>query len=262
MDYNYHTHTFRCGHASGTEEEYIKRAIDCGIKYMGFADHVPLMFSDGYETGFRVPVERAKEYVSTISSLREKYKGKIDIKIGFEMEYYPDLFDKMLSDVISYGAEYLILGEHFSDAEYPDAIQHSAKPSDSEEKLKTYVNRVIEGMKTGAFTYVAHPDMINFTGNISIYLEQMRKICIASRESGIPLEINCLGIRDNRHYPNMLFWKIAGEEQCPVTFGFDAHDAPSAFDSESVPKAEEMVKKYNLNYIGRPNVILINKGSL
>lgn len=259
MDYNYHTHTYRCSHATGTEEEYILRAIDCGIKYMGFADHVPLMFEGGYESGFRVPVGKAREYVSTISSLRDKYKDKIDIKIGFEMEYYSELFDEMLKDVIGYGAEYLILGEHFASPEYPEAAEHSAVPSDNVDKLKTYVNRVVEGIKTGVFTYVAHPDMINFTGDIEVYKAEMRKICIASRECGIPLEINCLGIRDNRHYPNMIFWEVAGEEQCPVTFGFDAHDVLNAYDSESVPKAYDMVKKYNLNYIGKPNVILLNK---
>lgn len=259
MNYNYHTHTYRCNHASGTEEEYIQRAIDCGVKYMGFSDHAPLRFSDGFEPSFRVPFSKAKEYFSTIGELREKYKDKIDIKIGFEMEYYPEMFDIMLKNVLTLGAEYLILGEHFSNAEYPTKIEHSAVPNDSVEKLKTYVSRVVEGLKTGVFTYVAHPDMINFTGDVSVFKEEMRKICIASREYGIPLEINCLGIRDNRIYPNMTFWEVAGEEQCPVTFGFDAHDVLNAYDGDSVIKAEEMVKKYNLNYIGKPELILLQK---
>lgn len=259
MNYNYHTHTYRCNHATGTEEEYINRAIECGIKYMGFADHVPLKFSDGYETPFRVPVAKAREYVETLSKLREKYKDKIDIKIGFEMEYYPEIFDTMLKDVISYGAEYLILGAHFANSEYPQKLEHSANASDSVEKLKTYVERVVEGMKTGVFTYVAHPDMINFTGDVSVYSQEMRKICKASKKTGIPLEINCLGIRDKRAYPRNEFWEIAGEEQSPVVFGFDTHDTLAAYDSYSIPIAEEMVRKYNLNYIGKPNVILIQK---
>ena len=29
---NYHTHTARCGHAEGTEEEYILTALRCGFK--------------------------------------------------------------------------------------------------------------------------------------------------------------------------------------------------------------------------------------
>ena len=39
---NYHTYTARCGHASGREEEYILRAIEGGIKILGFSDHIPL----------------------------------------------------------------------------------------------------------------------------------------------------------------------------------------------------------------------------
>ena len=33
---NYHTHTTRCGHAEGTEEEYILTALRCGYKVLGF----------------------------------------------------------------------------------------------------------------------------------------------------------------------------------------------------------------------------------
>ncbi|MBQ7793091.1 MAG: hypothetical protein IJ366_01090 [Clostridia bacterium] len=45
--------------------------------------------------------------------LKEKYKDEIDIKIGFEIEYYPDEFNNMLKNAIDLGAEYLILGQHF-----------------------------------------------------------------------------------------------------------------------------------------------------
>ena len=29
---NYHTHTARCGHAIGTDEEYVQAAIQAGLK--------------------------------------------------------------------------------------------------------------------------------------------------------------------------------------------------------------------------------------
>ena len=41
MNYNFHTHTYLCGHATGLPEEYIQRAISCGIKHLGFSDHAP-----------------------------------------------------------------------------------------------------------------------------------------------------------------------------------------------------------------------------
>lgn len=33
---NYHTHTWRCRHADGTEREYVERAIEGGLKILGF----------------------------------------------------------------------------------------------------------------------------------------------------------------------------------------------------------------------------------
>ena len=35
---NYHTHTWRCRHADGTEREYVERAIEGGLKILGFSD--------------------------------------------------------------------------------------------------------------------------------------------------------------------------------------------------------------------------------
>ena len=71
MNYNYHTHTTRCGHASGTEREYIERAVANGVRYMGFSDHATFVFPDGFESHYRVPLAQAPDYFETISALRE-----------------------------------------------------------------------------------------------------------------------------------------------------------------------------------------------
>ena len=257
MDYNYHTHTFRCSHATGSEEEYIKTAIDGGVKFMGFSDHAPFKFDDGYEALYRVPMDKAQDYFNVIGALREKYKDKINIKIGFEMEYYPTHFAKMLENVLNLGAEYLILGQHFVNEEYPYGTPSSA--ASSYEELKDYVSSVVSGIESGYFSYVAHPDIIAFNGNEDLYTKEMRKICVASSKHGIPLEINFLGIRANRTYPKQTFWEIAAQEKSPVTFGFDAHDVESAYDIKSYEKAMAMVNDLGLNYIGMSKIIDIRK---
>ena len=38
---NYHTHTARCRHAAGADREYVRSAIDSGVKILGFSDHAP-----------------------------------------------------------------------------------------------------------------------------------------------------------------------------------------------------------------------------
>jgi len=242
MIYNYHMHTHRCGHASGTEEEYVLRAIECGIKYMGFSDHFPLKHTDGSESSYRVPVNEAKNYVCDVLELKEKYRDKADIKVGFEMEYFSEYFDEMLENAIEYGAEYLILGQHFLKPEYPDGVSVT-KETDDTAVLSEYIDSLIEAMKKSVFSYVAHPDIIKFKGNSKDYQKEIRRLCISSRELNVPLEINFLGIRDKRIYPNSLFWQVAGEEQCPVTFGFDSHDVSSAYDGASLEAAVNIVKK-------------------
>lgn len=256
MEYSYHNHTVRCSHASGGAEEYVLRAIEKGIKYMGFSDHVPLKFPDGKESGFRVPTTQGKEYCYEIMSLAEKYKEKIHINVGFEMEYYPEYFEKTLKEVKEYGGQYLILGQHYVRPENT-GILPAVKPTDNHQELKDYVDTVTAAMKTGAFTYVAHPDIFNFMGDVQIYKSEMRRIAAASRELGVPLELNFLGIRDGRHYPNEAFWQVVGEEKSPVVFGFDAHDTKNAYDGESLKKGKEVIQKYGLNYIGKPQLIML-----
>lgn len=256
MDYNYHTHTPRCKHASGTPEEYVLRSIECGIKYMGFSDHAPFVCANGTESGYRMYSAEAKDYCEEIKALAHKYKDKIELLAGYEMEYYPDDFERMLKFAVDSGAQYLILGEHFSFDESLGTLPNGAE-SDSLEQLQIYAERITEGIKTRKFTYIAHPDIINFTGSDEVYREEIRKICIAAREYNIPLEINFLGIRTNRHYPSEKFLLVAGEEKAPVTFGLDAHETASAFDGESLKTALEYVEKYNLNYIGKPEIIFI-----
>jgi len=251
---NYHTHTYRCHHATGTERAYIETAIANGIKYMGFSDHAPFAFPDGTESGHRVYMCDRFSYVEHISRLREEYKDQIDIKIGYEMEYYPLYFREMLDIAIGSGAEYLIMGQHSIMSRY-DRETIVSYPSDSEEWLDTYVDEVCEGMRTGAFSYVAHPDVVKFTGPRDIYLKKMSRICEVSKELGVPLEINFLGIRTNRIYPAQDFWQMAGEIGCEVVYGFDAHDKRAAYDGESLIKAEEMRKKYGLRVLEIPEII-------
>ncbi len=256
MNYNLHTHTHRCGHATGTEREYIERAITCGIETLGFSDHLPFRFPDGYESYFRIPLAQVKNYFETLTALREEYKDRIKIHIGFEMEYYPLYFHEMLENAKRFGAEYLILGQHFLNNEHPDG-QGSTTMDKDPAHLKEYVDCVIAGIESKVFTHVAHPDIFNFAGDEAVYLSEMKRICDASVAYNIPLEINFLGIRTNRRYPKELFWELVGQTGAPVTFGCDAHDPQNTFDEASLNVAKDWVKKYNLNYIGMAPLVPI-----
>ena len=79
---NFHTHTKRCLHAYGTEEDYIKAALSEGLSVLGFSDHAP--FPD-YDFGMRMPYSELDEYISELDRLKEEYEDKMRICEGVEV---------------------------------------------------------------------------------------------------------------------------------------------------------------------------------
>ena len=218
---NYHTHTWRCKHAAGTERDYVEQALTAGLRILGFSDHTPYPFPDGYVSGFRMAPEQAEDYFATLADLKREYADRIEIHIGVEAEYYPAHFDALLRFLSDYPCEYLLLGQHFTDNE-TDGV-YSGRATADETVLARYVDQVLAGLDTGKFTYVAHPDLPNWQGSRRIYERHMRRLCRKAAELGVPLELNFLGLQEGRCYPNRDFWRIAGEVGNAAVLGCDAH---------------------------------------
>jgi len=244
MKVNLHAHTVRCRHASGTEREYIENAVKAGFTRYGFADHAPYVFRDGYYSNFRMFPEQQEDYVNTLLALREEFRDVIDIRIGYEAEYYPEFFGDFLKLITRYPVDYLILGQHFMESEM--TRKYSGITTEDPGYLAQYVDQYIAGMKTGVFTYGAHPDLVNFTGDAGVFDREYGRLIEAAKECGMPMEINFLGIRDHRAYPHDRFFRLCGEIGAEVCFGCDAHSADVAADLPSLKTAMEMVEKYGL----------------
>ena len=236
---NYHTHTYRCRHANGTEEEYVQAAIEMGLDIFGFSDHSPYWFGCDYYSTYRMFPEQLPDYVDTVLQLQKKYAGQIEIPLGLEAEYYPAYFPEMLEKVRDAGIEYLLLGQHFGGNEIGE--HYCGRATADTAVLKQYCYQVADAMETGLFSYLAHPDLIYYTGSRKTYQENMRLICRAAKECHLPLEVNLLGFYSGRHYPNPDFWELAAEEGCTVILGRDAHDPDALLDEKTENKARERI---------------------
>lgn len=244
---NYHTHTYRCKHAHDTEREYIEAAIDMGIKILGFADHIPCPYQTGFVSGIRMTMEQADEYVSTLRALAWEYRKQVRILVGFEAEYIPEFYQAQMELFHRLRCDYLIMGQHFWESE--EFGPYAGTPTEDEARIRAYVDSVIEGMKTGSYSYLAHPDLMNYQGMDSVYDWEMTRLCNGMKELDIPLEINILGMGENKHYPADRFWKIAGEVGNKVILGLDAHCVRHVRDGRSFDKCMELVEKHRLNLI-------------
>ena len=244
---NYHSHTTRCNHATGTEEEYVRNAIKRGLKIFGFSDHTPQFFPGDYYSFMRMRPEQLDGYCTTVRQLQKEYAGQLEIPLGLETEYYPGTWKELLSRVRDAGVEYLIMGQHWVGNEENEP--YSGRPTADEGLLKRYCHQVMEGLNTGAFTYLAHPDLINYVGDRQVYRRHMRELARFTRQADIPLELNLLGMCHGKHYPNPEFFALAAEEGCEIILGMDAHEPEDILAIELEEKAMEIVRHYGLQLL-------------
>lgn len=257
---NYHTHTFRCGHAGDfSDEEYVVSAINNGFEVLGFSDHI--MLPGISQTRIRGEYSLLDDYVNSINTLKEKYRNTIKIYLGFEAEALPEYYSYYKELLSSKKIEYLILGNH-GYYEKNQITLYFHDPDRIDEDLEKYTNLLVDAMSTGLFKYVAHPDyFMKYIKCWDSHLAEIaNRICDASLKYNIPLEINLaccfdrvpnIGIKEVFKYPYIEFWKIVEVKGCKVILGIDAHK-PSRFD-----RAKDVVD-YTLNALNL-NLNIIDK---
>jgi len=246
---NYHTHTFRCHHAYGEDREYVEAAVAAGIKVLGFSDHCPWVFPDVYVSDIRMTPAETDGYFKSLTDLKKEYAGDIKLYIGFEAEYIPELMEAQDRFLADYPVDYMILGQHSYAPENHSV--YTGEPTDSLSDLKCYTDLVIEGMESGRYRYLAHPDLIKFTGSPDEYDRHMKRICTWLKEHDSPVEINLFGLMDNRNYPAPRFLKIAGELGCKAIIGCDAHRPSVLTDTALAERGIKLAEKYGLSVIDR-----------
>ncbi|MBE6587366.1 MAG: PHP domain-containing protein [Ruminococcaceae bacterium] len=241
---NFHTHTERCNHAGCSDRRYVDVAIEAGIEVLGFSDHTPYVgFENDFYSFYRMTPDRLRDYVDSVNALREEYKGRIEICLGLEAEYYPKLFPGLLEFLKPYGIEYLILGQHYLD---DDQYGLSAHWIQEEKDLVKYTDQCIEGLETGLFSYLAHPDLPRFDRSHPAFRREMKRLCECSNRLSLPVEINVLGIYRGRHYPCEEFLEVCRECDSTVIVGVDAHLPDQFTDRESIEKTFRLIDKYGL----------------
>lgn len=226
MKENFHTHTERCKHATGTDEAYVIAALESGFTRLGFADHAPWHYSSDYIGPFRMHPSEFPTYRASIEALKKKYAGQIDVCLGLEMEYFPRYVDQIRR--MHEAGVYLIMGQHYleSDEECPYLPQISS----IDDNLLRYADAVAEGLATGMYAYLAHPDLfMRSRTELSPTCERVADtICQAAREADVPMEYNLLGLGDrlngrDRGYPGDAFWQYCAGKGVRAILGMDAH---------------------------------------
>lgn len=232
QNFNYHTHTYRCGHADNlmTDEDFIKELIAKNFKKVAFTDHCP--DKDGIDKRhfMRMDYSQKQEYLDSIKQLKEKYYNVIDIETGFEVEYLPGQEQNLLD--LKSEVDKVVLGQHYIYSEDNKTLKIFRHHDFNGDDLIRYANYIDMAMKNSIPDIIVHPDLYmlgrNSFGSTEATVAHM--ICKSSEKYNIPLEINLTeaflyltGRKNKISYPSKEFWEIASQYNIKVLYGIDAH---------------------------------------
>ena len=217
-----HNHTPLCHHAEGTMQEYIEKALESGTKYFGICDHAPMDFDPKYRMRF----DEMQKYESDVLSQKKKYKDKIEILLGYEVDYLKEHMDKR---VLNAEVDYLIGSVHFLGEwgfDNPEFIGNYEN-QDIDAIWQKYFDTIEEMAKSKLFDIVGHLDLIKVfkfmpKGDIG---KMAHKALVAIKNADMVLELNIAGYRKPiaEPYPSLSLLQEAHDMNIPITFSSDAH---------------------------------------
>lgn len=222
---NLHTHSFYCGHGTGTIAEYAKEATIEGLQLLGFSEHCPV--EDNRWERSRMELSQIPLYEQDCEDVKEQYSGSLDILTGYECDYLRQ-YDSYYA-AVKERVDYMVCAIH--DLSEDIKREYSVFWNRlTKEDLATYADMYCAALSSGLFLFGAHPDVFayNYFAWDSEAEAVSRAIIECAVDNDVALEINANGMRKrlvgSRYpYPLTEFWKIASEYPLKVVTNSDAH---------------------------------------
>lgn len=253
---NFHTHTrFSDGQLEAID--YVHQAINDGMQALGFTDHSPLPF----DNPFSLKEAEVANYIHTIRSLQKTYAGQIEIYLGLEMDYVPNMSEPFESLSKKMDLDYVIGSVHlvgntkqdqlwFTDgpdcAVYDAGLQHFYG-GDIRKAVGAFFAQTNEMIVSQKFDVVGHFDKIKmhnqgrfFCESETWYRKHIFETLHLIKEKGLITEVNTRGIYKKRCdslYPSGWILREMNKLGIPVLISSDAHH-PSELLKEFVRASE------------------------
>lgn len=221
--YDSHMHTPLCKHAIGEPEEYAQQAIKAGLKGIIFTCHCPM--PDGYWPTVRMSDAEFDSYVAIVQRAADAYKGKVDVCLGLESEFYPG-HEKWLENLHKRADFHFVLGGlHWQSKDYLARFETGT----IENFRRTYFEHLAQSAETGLYDCLAHPDLVKNYHPDSWCFAIVKNTAAGALDriakTGVAMEINTSGL--NKSYsemnPGLEMLRMMAERKIPIVIGSDAH---------------------------------------
>lgn len=263
---NLHTHTFYCD-GKANPEEYIEEALKNDIAILGFSGHFPLPFSNEWA----MPAQRLHTYMHQIELLKQKYKGKLDIYLGTEVDYIPSFSSPVNPAVIKANFDFTIGSIHYVDTFFDGRPwQVDGRHLEFLQGLKDIFHYNVKEVVRRYYALTrdminnASPDILGHLDKIKVqnwdnqffheadrwYHNEVVATLEIMKQKDVILEVNTRGMYRRRSletFPSRWILEIAYDLDIPVMLASDAHH-PVELSLEFRPAAR-MLRDIGFRYL-------------
>jgi histidinol-phosphatase (PHP family) len=174
-------------------------------------------------------LEDLPAYVDAVLALRNRFRERIEVRLGIEADYYPGTLGEVERMLEAHPFDYVIGSVHIlGDWIFDDPRQEERYDDvDIDEFYVAYLEAEKEMVATGLYDIVGHADLVKkFDRRASIDLTPYyRDLLSEMKRMGVCFEVNTAGLRwpVGEIYPEPDFVRLGAETGVPVTLGSDSH---------------------------------------
>lgn len=239
---NLHTHSFYCD-GKNSPEEMVLAAIKNNFNSLGISSHGPV-----YEDNdWNINHDKIEEYIEVVNSLKEKYKDKIEIFLGMELDYIPGIgFTEQCESLIK-RLDYYIGSVHYLGT-FNNGVMWTVDYNIDEllrgldesfqgnirKAVETYYATIAEMAEKYQPPIIGHLNLFNKNNKNNIlfdesedwYIKAVQNCLDVIKNTSSVIEINTGGIARNytkEQYPSTLILKMVKERNIPIVINSDAH---------------------------------------
>jgi histidinol-phosphatase (PHP family) len=228
-----HTHTLRCGHAAGRDEEFVEAAIAQGLGAIAVTDHLPFYWlpREKHDPTLAMAPEELPRYVDAVLALKVRYRGRIEVLLGIEADYVEGFEEQLEDELARYPFDVVLGSEHWLDGWWVDAAASVARYRGGQPEVDRiwarYARAVVAAARSGLFDVLTHLDLPKKFGFRSVepFAGREDEVVAAVAASGCAVELSSAGRRRpvGEDYPASELLHRLVAIGVPLVLASDAH---------------------------------------
>ena len=241
-----HTHTIFCD-GQDDVETMCRAAYEKDLCAVGFSAHAPIFKQTGIDSDWHLKEEKVDEYVSEVLAAKKRWLGKLEVFLGYEVDYIKGMRSPLDSDIRAINPDFLIGSVHYilpANGAPPFTVDGPLEEfekglkegfdGDAGALMQCYYDNVLQMTEEGGFDILAHADLIkkncqdkNLWDENDEFIRQ-KEIAAALSHAGLVAEVNTGGVNRGKIrdvYPSLPFLRLFHEDNVPVIITADAHCA-------------------------------------